>query len=471
MRQFFDGDESAYGGLEERARRACVRFRRQEMPPGCDPPEADIGFEIEEASGTVRLLVTKNVRYRGANLSVREWLDAGAKSFPSFSAMTDWIRGTLREEFLTSAVTDRSPRPWEQGVATRQLTDMAAVHEGVRETHRPMYLDEQLLYEGLRRRVLGQEHALKALAGVMVRHCARVRPTRPAVVFAVGPSGVGKTRTAEMTARVLRDLDRENNGYQFMRLDMSEYQEAYRVSQLLGAPQGYVGHGEGSQLIDALRANPRTIVLFDEIEKAHAAIFRVLMNAMDAGRLSAASRSSGGREIDCRQAVFIFTSNVDAKEILDELDSRDAFGNRSVEDEVCRRRLHAAGVAPEIVGRIGRFLVYRPLSAETRAEIMALAIAEVAQEYDVQVGYIDPNVIIHLMEKIRSGNFGVRPERFLIDDALGGVFAGVASQGVEGPFQVTGPPFKCSPLVQADSQSRRSDKDSNPTNTAGEERA
>src|SRR5205807_2293117 len=104
------------------------------------------------------------------------------------------------------------------------------------------------------------------------------------VVFAVGPSGVGKTRTAEAMAQVLREVDEDNEAYQFLRLDMTEYQEAHRVSQLIGAPQGYIGHGEGSQLIDALRANRRTIVLFDEIEKAHPAILRVLMNAMDAGR-------------------------------------------------------------------------------------------------------------------------------------------------------------------------------------------
>jgi len=246
-------------------------------------------------------------------------------------------------------------------------------------------------------------------------------------------------------AQVLREFDDDDNGYQFLRLDMTEYQEAHRVSQLIGAPQGYIGHGEGSQLLDALRANPRTIVLFDEIEKAHPSILRVLMNAMDAGRLSTASRSANGREVDCRQAVFMFTSNLDAKDILDELESRTAFGNRAVEDEVCRRRLHAAGVAPEIVGRIGRFLVYRILSPEIRAEIVALAISDVAEEYGLRVAYIEPTVIVELMQKARSQSFGVRPERFLIDDLLGGAFAKTAKQGASGPIVVVGPPFDCRP--------------------------
>jgi len=342
---------------------------------------------------------------------------------------------------------------------------MSAVHEAIREIDRPLYLDEGRLFEQLRGRVLGQDDALKTLAAVMVRHCARRRPARPAVAFAVGPSGVGKTRTAECLALAIRELDTSDRGYQFLRLDMTEYQESHRVSQLLGAPQGYVGHGEGSQLVDALRANPRTIVLFDEIEKSHPAILRVLMNAMDAGRLSTASRSSSGRDIDCRHAVFVFTSNLDAKEILDELDSRQAFGDRAVEDEVCRRRLHAGGVAPEIVGRIGRFLVYRPLSPETRAEIMALAVAEVAEEYGLQVAYVQPEVIVDLMEKSRSRSFGVRPERFLIDDILGGAFAKAAQEQVPNPVDVAGPPYECKSQPTSEDGDQAEDDTTDPVET------
>ena len=339
--------------------------------------------------------------------------------------------------------------------AATELTDMTAVYEGIRDIHRPLYLDESALFERLHGRILGQDDALRRLAAVMVRHLARRRPARPAVVFAVGPSGVGKTRTAEVMAEVFREFDDENNGYQFLRLDMTEYQEAHRVSQLIGAPQGYVGHGEGSQLLDALRANPRTIVLFDEIEKAHPSILRVLMNAMDAGRLSTASRSANGREVDCRHAVFMFTSNLDAKSILDELESLNAFGNRAVEDDVCRRRLHAAGIAPKIVGRIGRVLFYRPLSPEIRAEIVALAISEIAEEYGFRVAYVEPGVIVELMQKARSQSFGVRPERFLIDDLLDGAFAKAAKHDVTEPVVVVGPPFECKPQTTGEPTSQQ----------------
>ena len=444
MRQFLNGSDAAFRELEERANWACIRFQGQEMPPGSDPSSANIAFEVEERSGSARLLVSTGIRYSGTSQAVREWLETGAKESPSFPVLIEWMRGPLAAAFDSrSAESGESSGGGNSSRGSSELTDMSAVHDAIREIHRPLYLDEDRLFEQLRGLVLGQDDALKTLAAVMVRHCARPRPARPAVAFAVGPSGVGKTRTAECLALAIRELDTSDGGYQFLRLDMTEYQEAHRVSQLIGAPQGYVGHGEGSQLLDALRANPRTIVLFDEIEKAHPAILRVLMNAMDAGRLSTASRSSSGRDIDCRHSVFIFTSNLDAKEVLDELESRQAFGDRAVEDEVCRRRLHAGGVAPEIVGRIGRFLVYRSLSPETRAEIMALAVAEVAQEYGLQVAYVQPEVIVSLMEKSRSQSFGVRPERFLIDDILGGAFAKAAQEQVPNPVDVAGPPYEC----------------------------
>ena len=444
MRQFITDNDVAFRDLEERARLACIRYRSQEMPPGCTPDHADIGFEVSDNPRSARLYVERGIQYPGPDNALREWFRSGVIQFQDFAALRAWILGHLNRAFGEASTDGHSPVPQPTtGQSATDITDMAAVHEGLRDIHRPLYLDENVLFERLHRRILGQDDALKGLSAVMVRHLARKRPARPAVVFAVGPSGVGKTRTAEVMSLALREFVDENNGYQFLRLDMTEYQEAHRVSQLIGAPQGYIGHGDGSQLADALRANQRTVVLFDEIEKAHPAILRVLMNAMDAGRLSTASRTSSGREIDCRHAVFMFTSNLDAKSIIEELESRSIFGNSAVEDEVCRRRLHAGGIAPEIVGRIGRFLVFRPLSPETRAEIVALAIAEVGEEYGLKVNYVEPTVVVNLMQKARSANFGVRPERFLIDDLLGGAFAKAASSGTTVPVTVIGPPYGC----------------------------
>jgi ATP-dependent Clp protease ATP-binding subunit ClpB len=429
MKQFLYNNKPAFQDLEERANSNCIRFRGLELPPGCKPSHASIGFEITSDPPAARLFVERGIHYNGSNLAIRQWLRDGVMQFPDFTSLRAWIFGPLNKAF--------------NGQSAAGITDLAVVREGICDINHPLFLDEGVLFNLLQKRIIGQDDALKGMAGLIVRHVARKHPTRPAVVFAVGPTGVGKTRTAEIMAQVLREYDDRNNGFQFLRLDMTEYQEAHRVSQLIGAPQGYIGHGDGSQLVDALRANPRTVVLFDEIEKAHPAILRVLMNAMDAGRLSTAASSSTGRELDCRHAVFIFTSNLDVQSILKDLEERDAFGNQLIEDEVCRRRLHAIGVAPEIIGRIGRFLVFRHLCPETRAEIVAIAIAEVAEEYGLHVSHIEPSVIVDLMHKFHTQKFGVRPERFLIDNLLGGVFANAAERGITTSITVGGPPFEC----------------------------
>lgn len=326
------------------------------------------------------------------------------------------------------------------------LTDMAVPRRSARQIVRTVCLDEGAIFDELSKRVRGQDAALRALSSRVCRHLARQKPRRPLTFMAIGPTGVGKTRTAESLPQVLKSLVDGEVGYGYLRLDMSEYQESHRISQLLGSPQGYVGYGEGAQLVDALGANPQTIVLFDEIEKAHPNILRSLMNAMDAGRLSAASVTAAGREIDCRRAIFIFTSNVHAGDILNEMESREAFGNDWLADEICRRHLRAAGLAPELVGRIGCFLVYRPLPLEARLEIIALAIVSVAEEYGLRVGRITPSVIEHIFERGRSQEFGARPDEYLVDDLLGLIFAEAARAQSNAPVEVCGPPFACAPL-------------------------
>lgn len=450
MRQFINGNEETFNDLEERAQRACVRFPGQEMPTGCSPNRADVGFEINPDSGKSKLWVSKGIRYSGRDSQIRQWLAVGHKEFLSFKKLKDWLNGPIAQAF--------SQENQQQSVDSTAITNLPVIHQAISKIDQPLYLDEDQLFNCLSRKVRGQDQAIKSLSGVISRHTARCEPTRPSVVFAVGPTGVGKTKTAESLADVLSEMGTE---YAFLRLDMTEYQEPHRVSQLIGSPQGYIGHGEGSQLVDALRANPKTVILFDEIEKAHPAILKVLMNAMDAGRLSTASRSSGGHQVDCRSAVFFFTGNLEATEILNELTNRKVVNNRAVEDEVCRRHLKASGLAPEIVGRIGRFLVFFPLSAQIRAEIMAISITEIAREYGLEVSFIEPTVIIDILKRVGSQNFGVRPERFLVDDLLGGIFAKTASEQTCNPIEVVGPPFGCRKAEISDRQTEDSNKGNN----------
>lgn len=228
-------------------------------------------------------------------------------------------------------------------IIVENLTDLSQVSESASSFEQRLKINPGQLFDKLSNQIRGQEAVLRRLSKKICQHLARQFPRRPATIFALGQTGVGKTQTAECLPAALRELNANHQDFHYLRLDMSEYQEKHRVSQLLGSPQGYVGYGDGSQLVDTLVAHPQSIILFDEIEKAHPDILRTLMNAMDAGRLSSASATSRGREIDCRRAIFFFTSNIEVTEILSELENRNAFENVLLTDEICRKHLKKAG--------------------------------------------------------------------------------------------------------------------------------
>jgi hypothetical protein len=448
MKRFVNGTDQAFADLERRAKGTCVLFRDVELPPGTLPARAKVGFEVKSSDGAAVLFVDHGISYQGSNQAVACWLQAGEIRFSGFGQLKQWLRhevGACYRSDSGSVAPQTVPADSQVPRSPRELTDIVAIQAATPDLTGAMYLAEDDLFRELSTRVRAQDEALRLLARRVCRHVARKAPIRPATIFAVGPTAVGKTKTAESLPAALRALDPSGAGYSYLRLDMSEYQEHHRMSQLLGAPQGYVGYGEGAQLTDALSANPRTIVHFDEIEKAHPKIFQALMNAMDAGRLTTPAAGSTGRRIDCRAAFFIFTSNLDSTGILEDLESRNAFGNRAVVDQVCRNRLRAAGLAPELVSRIGCFLVFRPLTTEARVEIITLAITRVAGEYGLHVVRIAPSVVTYLLEQARSDGFGARPDEYLVDDVLGECFSAVA-RDMRGSVKVIGgPPFNCVP--------------------------
>lgn len=440
MQQFFSGNDEAYRRLEADARRTCVRFHDQRMPSGVTPDRANVGFEVSEG-GAATLFVQRGVHYDGNDRWLRGLFAEGQLCFNSFHELRRWLQRQLPKHYG-----DRS--------SPEDLTDLAAVRARLRGGRGGMHLDEQVLFDQLSDRVRGQSSAMRTLASSVTRHLARQKPRRPLSVFAIGPSGVGKTSAAEFLPVAIRRLHPDSSPLGFVRLDMAEYQERHRISQLLGAPQGYVGYGDGAQLPDALRANPRTVVLFDEIEKAHPDVFRTLMNALDAGRL--ASPSAGQRrEIDCRQAIFFFTSNLRYSDILDELERRNAFGVRQVVDATCRSQLRSSGIPNELVGRINCFLPFRPLSPDARAEIVTLAIRRVAEEYGVDVARIDPVVVTEILGNSHAESFGARPDEYMVDEKLGSAFQQAVARGVRGPqFIPPDKPFRCVPYLSDASQDK-----------------
>jgi ATP-dependent Clp protease ATP-binding subunit ClpB len=219
--------------------------------------------------------------------------------------------------------------------------------------------------ERLRARVVGQEEAVTAVANAVRRARAGMKdPKRPIGSFLfMGPTGVGKTELARALADFLFDDE-----HAMVRLDMSEYQEKHSVARMIGAPPGYVGHDEGGQLTEAVRRRPYSVVLFDEIEKAHPDVWSTLLQVLDDGRLT----DGKGRVVDFRNVVIVMTSNV-ASHVIQEMQGRDEDAmKRAVEAEL---RKH---FRPEFLNRIDDLVIFRRLDLSDIEKIVDLQLALVA---------------------------------------------------------------------------------------------
>ncbi|WP_107668288.1 ATP-dependent chaperone ClpB [Cyanothece sp. BG0011] len=255
---------------------------------------------------------------------------------------------------------------------------------------------EKLLHleDELHERVIGQEEAVTAVSEAIQRSRAGLSdPNRPTASFIfLGPTGVGKTELAKALAKNLFDTEEA-----IVRIDMSEYMEKHSVSRLIGAPPGYVGYDEGGQLTEAIRRRPYSVILFDEIEKAHADVFNIMLQILDDGRLT----DSQGRVVDFKNTIIIMTSNIGSQYILD------VAGDDTRYDEMRSRVMDAMrnNFRPEFLNRIDEIIIFHSLQKEQLREIvklqvqllrnrledqkMSLKLADVALDFVADIGY-DP---------------------------------------------------------------------------------
>ncbi len=261
--------------------------------------------------------------------------------------------------------------------------------------------------EHLKKRVVGQDDALKDIASAVRRSRAEISdPNRPIGTFLfLGPTGVGKTETVKALAESLFDSDS-----QVIRVDMSEYMEKHSVSRLIGAPPGYVGYEEGGQLTEQVRRKPFSVVLFDEVEKAHKDVFNVFLQIFDEGRLT----DGQGRVVDFKNTILVMTSNLGSEFLSD----------TSIDSE--KRIQQVEGILkshfrPEFLNRLDSIVYFNPLSKSNIEEIVSVQMQTVLQRLKNNKGIdiiIEPSAKSYLAKKGYDPNFGARPLKRLIDREL-----------------------------------------------------
>ncbi|MCI8583497.1 MAG: ATP-dependent chaperone ClpB [Dorea sp.] len=223
------------------------------------------------------------------------------------------------------------------------------------------------LGDELHRRVIGQDEGVELVTEAIIRSKAGIKdPTKPIGSFLfLGPTGVGKTELAKALAESL--FDDESN---MVRIDMSEYMEKYSVSRLIGAPPGYVGYDEGGQLTEAVRRKPYSVVLFDEVEKAHPDVFNVLLQVLDDGRIT----DSQGRTVDFKNTILIMTSNIGSAYLLEGIDENGAISAESQELVMNELRTH---FRPEFLNRLDETILFKPLTKGNIYDIIDLLVTDV----------------------------------------------------------------------------------------------
>lgn len=260
------------------------------------------------------------------------------------------------------------------------------------ERNKTLHLDEEL-----HQRVIGQDEGVTKVTEAIIRSKAGIKdPSKPIGSFLfLGPTGVGKTELAKALAASL--FDDETN---MVRLDMSEYMEKYSVSRLIGAPPGYVGYDEGGQLTEAVRRKPYSVVLFDEVEKAHPDVFNVLLQVLDDGRIT----DSQGRTVDFKNTIIIMTSNLGSMHLLDGIDDKGEI-RPEAEDAVMNEL--RSNFRPEFLNRLDEIILFKPLTKDNIGGIIKLLLAELNKRL------ADKEIRVELTDAA---------ERFIIDEGYDPVY-------------------------------------------------
>ena len=339
--------------------------------------------------------------------AVRHEMDAAKREY-NLEKLAELQYGRLPELEKQLAAEEERVKKNERSLVQENVTDeeiakiisrwtgipVTKLNEGEKE--KTLHLEEEL-----HKRVIGQDEAVTLVSDAILRSKAGIKdPTKPIGSFLfLGPTGVGKTELAKTLAASL--FDDENN---MIRIDMSEYMEKYSVSRLIGAPPGYVGYEEGGQLTEAVRRKPYSVVLFDEIEKAHPDVFNVLLQVLDDGRIT----DSQGRTVDFKNTILILTSNIGSSYLLDGIEEDGSISEQAQEMTMNDLR---AGFRPEFLNRLDEIVMFKPLTKDNINGIVSILMKELNErlaDKEIKVE-LSGNAVNFIVDEAYDPTFGARP--------------------------------------------------------------
>ena len=341
-----------------------------------------LGAQIEQAEQSYDLETAARLKY-GELPELKKQL-AQEEALAQNAKQSNLLRDKVTEEEIAKIV-----ERWT-GIPVAKLV------EGERE--KLLHLDEQL-----HKRVVGQDEAVRSVSEAILRSRAGIQdPNRPLGSFLfLGPTGVGKTELAKALAEAL--FDDEKN---LVRIDMSEYMEKFSVTRLIGAPPGYVGYDEGGQLTEAVRRKPYSVVLFDEVEKAHPDVFNILLQVLDDGRIT----DSQGRTVDFKNTILILTSNLGSEYLLNGITDNGEISEeaRSQVEQLLKRSFR-----PEFLNRLDEIVFYKPLTKENIVKIIDLQMDALnARLADKQLHCeLTPEAKQFIIDAAYDPQYGARPLR------------------------------------------------------------
>lgn len=348
--------------------------------------------------------------------SITQYVHSSGELKLSKTPLTERESYYLAVAWMTNPLSDQSPG---QDIKTRSTTVVnPSSLEQVKLGTTTSPLDAELLVKRVKREIFGQDQAVELLCHTVWQHLLKTTPFAPLVMVTVGPTGTGKSESVQILVNALKEFN-TNSDYRLIRINLSQYREEYRISELFGSPPGYAGYSTQTNLVSALSSNPRQVILWDEMEKAHPRVLTALLPLIDNGLLvTPAPLKDGSYSIDCRKSIHIFSTNLQWEVIYQELVQDSCLDDAAKINHICEKMFLEAGQPSELVSRLRQFIFYQPLDTITIGNIAEHSIQRVVNEYGFDKFSIDSSFIHLILGQDRDDSLGARSIQTIVKRLL-----------------------------------------------------